>query len=496
MPAQIFWIDIAAKGKNSQTAPYEAKDLDLAREQLTGLNDAGPETLMTKVPADSPQGKKLLAFNFTRVIRRHDLHGLFSTEPDLSGGFTDVSGFVRDADPSVDVHVFWRGWVTGRPSLDMEPPGRLELCPVPLADIKDFFKNGKAAWEWNADEGRWMPRWAKDIRPGMTLLLNQKQGGYSTECGWTGQETDIPALVTNSQAEFNSLNSDSQSLAIGWQSLENHLILTKVETKRITLKLPLPEPIYQVLLSTSTSHDIGKICPPWSKAALTYVDTLRERAITELTENPDSRESEFFKALLEYLQPPPDQEVTWAKFPNPVTLLSRYDFDSEQEKRILSRLNVRFTPGVRHEAASALALWTLWQRKNLEVNALTVYLVAAHHGKVRTVLRSTKGDDDVYGLHSGLILPPISPWLLDNMELDLSPRYFGAAGNWSEASDEFHFDGPSWAGMVAELLGPELDHDPDPMEAVPDNEPRNLGPLRLAYLEAIVRASDRRASRK
>ena len=49
--------------------------------------------------------------------------------------------------------------------------------------------------------------------------------------------------------------------------------------------------------------------------------------------------------------------------------------------------------------------------------------------------------------------------------------------------------------MVAEVLGPEVDGDPAPNEAVPESEPRHLGPFRLAYLEALVVAADARASR-
>jgi CRISPR-associated endonuclease/helicase Cas3 len=42
--------------------------------------------------------------------RALDVHDLFSTEPDLHGGFTDVSRFVRNADPDADLIVFWRDW--------------------------------------------------------------------------------------------------------------------------------------------------------------------------------------------------------------------------------------------------------------------------------------------------------------------------------------------------------------------------------------------------
>jgi hypothetical protein len=50
--------------------------------------------------------------------------------------------------------------------------------------------------------------------------------------------------------------------------------------------------------------------------------------------------------------------------------------------------------------------------------------------------------------------------------------------------------------MVAELLGPRHSLDIDAQVAIGKNEPRKLGPFRLAFLEALIRAADVRASRK
>jgi CRISPR-associated endonuclease/helicase Cas3 len=46
------------------------------------------------------------------------------------------------------------------------------------------------------------------------------------------------------------------------------------------------------------------------------------------------------------------------------------------------------------------------------------------------------------------------------------------------------------------LLGPTREDEPVTSEVIPDGEPRNLGPLTLAYLEALLRAADIRASRQ
>jgi CRISPR-associated endonuclease/helicase Cas3 len=154
--------------------------------------------------------------------------------------------------------------------------------------------------------------------------------------------------------------------------------------------------------------------------------------------------------------------------------------------------HVQFRPRLRHEVASALAMWRKYRDGAAKYPALAVYLAATHHGKARTVLRSTSGEgDDVFGVRTepGTLVLGERQW-----PLDFSIVKDGAEGRWE--GNEFVLTGHGWTGLVADLLGPWRPEDKGDAGVVPETEPRHLGPFALAYLEALVRVADWRASEK
>lgn len=148
-------------------------------------------------------------------------------------------------------------------------------------------------------------------------------------------------------------------------------------------------------------------------------------------------------------------------------------------------------PHFRHELASALGVLATLARKDEEPDGwkrlldraglvdLAVYLIAAHHGKVRLSIRSLPGETKppvagaffARGIWEGDGLPEVdlgggtTMVTTPKASLDLSPMQLGTTNGQ-----------PSWAER---MLG------------VRDQ----FGPLRVAYLEAILRAADMRASR-
>lgn len=116
----IFWMPGKSEEKDNEkgapnekrVGPYLQTDLDLAHKLLAaveaGLADGkGYREALDAVLATA-ESRTALEVEYEAVIRPHDFLELFETEPDLAGGFTDVSRYIRNQDRNVDAHVFWR----------------------------------------------------------------------------------------------------------------------------------------------------------------------------------------------------------------------------------------------------------------------------------------------------------------------------------------------------------------------------------------------------
>jgi len=132
-------------------------------------------------------------------------------------------------------------------------------------------------------------------------------------------------------------------------------------------------------------------------------------------------------------------------------------------------------PYFRHELASALAIGHLDGVARMPRRELIAYLVASHHGKVRLSIRPAPeerrpaGVDAnarfALGLADGDVLPALQTPIGDipALTLDLSPMELGADDSWIDAAVRLRDD-------------------------------TTLGPLRISFLEALLRTADWRAS--
>jgi CRISPR-associated endonuclease/helicase Cas3 len=421
--AQAIWVDV------KEPAPYIADDLKTSRERIKTLEDIGPASVAgIELP---PQEKQPF------VIRQHDFLGLYSTDKDLAGGFTNISEYIRDSQER-DVYIGWREFKKNPNSASQqEELETYELCAVPIGEAKDFRSKGHLLWEWNDETGQWESRSAQDLVPGMALLCAASSGGYSVELGWTGIEQDRPTVaVPPEKPENNSNKTDDSSLTeSGWRELDRHLADVEAEARQICKSLSIEPSLAEPLALAARWHDIGKSLPAWQEAV--------KRAV-------EKSKGEYRAGI-------------WAKFPANRGM---------------------FRPGLRHEEASALHAAQLYQKGLPGWNELAVYLIACHHGKVRTTL----GKYGVKSLREVKNRRVYLPGFIDEpTEVNCDLLDFCGSGEYDPASGQMLVAGPSWAALVAGLVGSEDSN---------SGQTRELGPFRLAFLEALIIAADGRASRE
>ncbi len=517
----VYWMDVSAH--EMAALPYSEAELDAAKERLGSMKNVGLRALHDlkqelEKPESTEAARKLFPYEPRLVPRDKDLLDLFDTTPDLTGADVDISRYIRDGQ-ELDVHVFWRE-IEGEPEGRLKPDRR-ELCPVVFyrfrEKLRDFRKHGRIwrrnyrkGWELlSADQGEL-------VYPGQVFLLDVSCGGYDGTRGWTGDPNDrdfeplavepTPRNLADSLGDNNdSEDIESLSELPGWVKLSEHLVHVCAQMDAVGTEL-LPEADRKLAKLAARWHDRGKAHECFE--ANLKPDFLQQAKAGQLAgefaaKAPDGRSKDGIDR--------DERRDAWRR--------DKPKSGDENDKR---------RPGFRHELASALGiLETLRQaqpnhdafrwpegldNKDFRCEArsgndtkagnplaeelaklsrddfdLLLYLVAAHHGKVRLSLRSSPADarTDVptpcpsdkrqaRGVRDGDRLPasgmpdeygkideaPEVVLDLDPMELGLSCRY-----------------GPSWRERMQGLLD-------------------RLGPFRLAYLEALLRVADWRASRE
>lgn len=430
--ADVLWIDLPAGAE----APYDAAELDAARAKLARLTECGPEALSRiapSAPAASP------------VVRKRDLLDLFDTEADLSGFDVDVSMYVRETD-EVDVRLFWRDIPdkSAPEGTAAAAPTRDELCPVPIARIRDLLKRkGLRAWRMDGlERGRtaWVELVAADLRPGLELMIAADSGGYDPIFGFLPEAPDsvtpwVPAGLDTLEPVA-GLDDDLDTVVGAPVTLAQHSGHVRDEALRLCEQVGIQGGLRVLLLAAALWHDRGKAHPAFQQMLV-----------------PSWRNGDELLAKSER-RPMPALE---ARFKT-----EGQDARSDPDLR---------RPRFRHELASSLAYLAAhsWIREA----DLGAYLIAAHHGKVRMRMRALPDEripaDDILfarGVWSGDELPStaLGEEEAPPVTMDLDIMLLGEGRH-----------GPSWSARTQALL-------------------RTHGPFLLAWLEALVRIADWRAS--
>lgn len=541
---RIFWIDMELGTKDRPSdhfaRPYDWAELVQARETLNRVlsGSASLDTLRkVKQRMEMSQGTGLpealvLPYEPRFVPRTKDLFDLFDSTPDLTGADIDIARFIRDG-PELDVQVFWRDILDGEPPPKCWKPMRDELCPVPFYQFrfKDQFRTLRKAggiWRWNYRTG-WEPLnsdMGELIFPGQTFLLDRSCGGYDETLGWTGNPADnsfrvLPQPARRIKSSEQDADEDAEDLSQSrWLSIVEHTRHVSAKLGDLLGEIELDQrmgPSAEMLRLAARWHDRGKAHESFQ--AKIY---------------PDRLESEIAKKALAQQPAAKAPEDAWRPALRPSARRARNapsadDLNGDDSGRQAPSSEDKRRPGFRHELASALSVLETLRRIQpdhaglcwpdgldkssfgtqqptaadlvsdtaaLELARLTaedlnllLYLVAAHHGKVRMSLRSSPDDgrQDVvdpcppegcqargvrdndplrdcrlpaaeFSDPQADVVAPAVSLSLEPMELGLSTRY-----------------GPSWRERAQTLL-------------------EVFGPFRLAYLESLLRVADCRAS--
>lgn len=495
---------VVERGRDeSAAAPYQPEELESAWESLQGLAESGVGiTALEAYEEDLPHTARTRLYPYSppHLLLRREFDELFDTTPDLTGADLDISRFIRSGDER-DSQVFWIELAKEEKPPAKRRPHRRELCAVPFMKAREWLcgsetktnrkpklRGGVRAWVWDWIEGEWVEATRATLTPGRIVCVAASSGGYRIERGFDAESTEpvappsLPEVPQETQAmEQADAHQDGEELSFNaWKSIAMHAAEVAAAVNEIAQHLRLSHELQAALELAAYWHDWGKSHPAFQGAMRGVDRPPRE----DLAKGP---------------------EQAWRKTPD------IYKFSDDSETR----------PGFRHELASALGLFSILQRYAPQHPALlgpwqevlapmdrchsagespppatqliqrlldspadtfdlVVYLVASHHGKVRVALHAGPKDQDYYD-RDGLGLPirgiresdrlPSIPLVLGQpaipqVTLTLAPAAIGL----SERT------GISWQERCQGVM-------------------ERFGPAGLAFLEAILRAADVRASR-
>lgn len=496
---------VVDRGRNAPSAaPYQPEELESAWEALQQLTEQGVGIAALEAHEESlnPEARaRLYPFAPAHLLLRREFDELFDTTPDLTGADLDISRFIRSGDER-DLQVFWIDIAKAKKDEKPKPheddkPQRMELCAVPFLKVREWLcekgksklKANKRAWVWDWLDGEWKPATSETLFPGRVVCVAADSGGYARERGFSAESPTTVTPVPREQRKGRTGENDDdqeereQRSFTDWKTIACHTAEVTEVVKSLAADLQLSQELADVLELASLFHDWGKSHPAFQNMLF------RKRENVAMLRS-------WAMAKSKKIEPP---------------IRARYFADEKEtdERR-----------GFRHELASALGVCSLLQTYSPQHSALLgpwsevlaklgkppvagepvpaspliqrllacssetfdllVYLIASHHGKVRVALHAAPKDQEyrdrdgrglpIRGIREGdrlpsVVLVPGEP-ALPEVTLTLSPANVGLSSR----------TGVSWRERCLGVI-------------------ERHGPAALAFLEAILRAADVRASR-
>jgi CRISPR-associated endonuclease/helicase Cas3 len=536
-------VVVVDRGRDEKTAPpYSPEELTAASAALDAIGAQGcvgtARLEAFEEGLDDEVRARLYPYAPRHLLLRREFDELFDTTADLTGADLDISRFIRSGDER-DLQVFWLDVPADRKGEPRHAPERRrrprrdELCAVPFLRARDWLcgektatnpkstlRGGMRAWVWDWLDGVWIIAERALLTPGRVVCVAAEAGGYRVDRGFDASWPDDVAVLhavplpvrtkgcscavlpTDNDAQLDADESqDGEGLsASAWKTIACHAGEVAKIADEIATATNLPAELGRLLVLAGRWHDLGKAHPAFQGA-------IRLPAAKSHTC------PRCGKAHPNRLPDRPDRQDL-AKAPKAAWPGSRETYRTHDDGDV--------RPGLRHELASALALFAVLRRHQPRHAALLgpwiealgliggavpddasadltptaceqavlacsaddfdllAYLVASHHGKVRVALHGAPKDQDyrdngdgrgspIRGVRDGDELPAVlldaSSTSLPPLTLSLEPATLGLSP----------LTGRSWRERTLGLVD-------------------RFGPGALAWLEALLIAADRRAS--
>lgn len=504
--------------------PYELSEIEAASEGVVGLlsSGAGPAALeaFEEAQAATPARgllPELFPYTPLHVLTRRELHDLFDTTPDLTGADVDVSRFVREGEER-DVSIWWWPIPDGEMPHARLRPSHDALCRIPIGDAKKWLlgrggdddtgetpaekstvrskKIPPRAWVWSYLDGAWERLDERHVYPGQTILVDARAGGYDDTVGFTGKAGPPPPVedtharpVGAADAADAADEQDELSEGVGdasrqYKTIATHGAETAEQVQRLASAVwpSGTTPEAQALKLAALAHDIGKAHPAFAGAIkdrngiapeipLAKAPKGRWHALRDLYDHgPGGKRPGFRHELASALAL---LELAWRARPDHSALQG-------SREEILGATVGRELPADDQRIEPQGLIARLVDLDETLFN-LVLYLVMSHHGKVRCSLGMSPRDQDnpardgglpIRGVREGDLVPALeladldgTTFTLPEVRLRLDAAKLGLSRRY----------GPSWLERIVSLR-------------------ERFGSFQLAWLEALLRVADVRAS--
>ncbi|MCC6858778.1 MAG: DEAD/DEAH box helicase [Bryobacterales bacterium] len=509
-----------AKRDREIALPYELEEIEAAADAITQLDGAvGPSALEGFEKSEEEKREKgilprLYPYEPLHVLSHRELLDLFDTGPDLTGADIDISRFVRQGDDR-DVTIWWWPVPEHQSPHPRLRPTHEALCRVPVGEARKWLFPGRQsseetqmdevsdlaakkgrprAWVWSYIDGDWQRVEDRHLYPGQTILVDARAGGYDVRTGFTGKSGAVPverghvreivgAEAADSAEEQEDLSEGLEGASWQYKTIPTHAAEVATAAQRIACTLGLKGTTIQIIKLAAIFHDIGKAHPafagaikdrngippdtPLAKAPMGRWHGVRDMYNhSGLGERPGFRH-ELASALGLI-------ELLWRACPDHEALQGRYE-------AVLDATVGRELPDDADRIMKREGILAEFVGLDETAVNLVLYLVACHHGKIRATLpmsprdqsnvgwdgrlpiRGIRDGDEIPAL--GLAYPAGQECHIPQTRLRLDPARLGLSSRY----------GPSWVERVLALR-------------------ERYGSFQLAWLEALLRAADVRAS--